>query len=191
MKTPNIINYMTLLAWFLPVGGTLPAAPPDTAGARPQPSTGVSEETANVTIENRLGEMIAIPAGSFMMGNNGREGFGGPEEFPQHLVDLPAYQIGKYEVTRGQFRKFIDAGGYEDARYWSIDGWQWKESDVIDYAGMHGRVTRVKRPNANEKRREPEHWAAEQEWIGQPLWVHGYGRECLGVGCRLEQVVPG
>ena len=37
------------------------------------------------------------------MGNNGHEGFEAPEEFPQHSVNLPAYQIGKYEVTRGQY----------------------------------------------------------------------------------------
>jgi formylglycine-generating enzyme required for sulfatase activity len=63
--------------------------------------------------QDRLGEMIAIPAGKFLMGNNGNEGFNNPDELPQHWVDLPAYQIGKYEVTRGQYRKFIEAsGGY-------------------------------------------------------------------------------
>ena len=84
--------------------------------------------------------MVTIPAGSFLMGNNGHEGFEGPEEFPQHSVNLPAYQMGKYEVTRGQFRKFIETGGYTNSSYWSAEGWKWKESDVIDYAGMHGAV---------------------------------------------------
>jgi formylglycine-generating enzyme required for sulfatase activity len=50
---------------------------------------------------DRLGEMVTVPAGSFLMGNNGHEGYGGPEEFPQHAVYLPTYRIGKYEVTRG------------------------------------------------------------------------------------------
>jgi len=67
--------------------------------------------------DDRLGEMITIPAGKFLMGNNGHEGFGGPEEFPQHSVDLAAFQIGKYEVTRGQYRKFIEAGGYQNRSY--------------------------------------------------------------------------
>ncbi len=94
---------------------------------------------------NHLGEMVTIPAGSFPMGNGGHEGFGGPEEFPQHTVSLPTYQIGKYEVTRGEYRKFIEAGGYGNPKYWSAAGWKWKE---------------------RTKRREPDHWAAEQEWIG-------------------------
>ena len=73
---------------------------------------------------NRLGEMVTVPAGSFLMGNNGHEGYEGPEEFPQHSVYLPTYQIGKYEVTRGQYRKFIEAGGYKDPSYWSDEGWK-------------------------------------------------------------------
>ena len=88
------------------------------------------------------------------MGNNGHEGYGGPDEFPQHWVDLPAFQIGKYEVTRGEYRKFIEAGGYDDPRYWSPEGWKWKESDVIDYSGMNGKVDHTVRPNAKEKRTE-------------------------------------
>ncbi|MFB3789452.1 MAG: formylglycine-generating enzyme family protein [bacterium] len=118
---------------------------------------------------DRLGEMITIPAGRFLMGNNGHEGFGDSEEFPQHSVYLPTYQIGKYEVTRGEYSKFIEAGGYEDSSYWSPEGWEWKESDVIVYAGMRGAVTHATRPNNSKKRHEPDHWATEQEWIG-----HGY-----------------
>jgi len=43
---------------------------------------------------SRLGEMVTIPAGTFLMGNNGHEGVGGPEEFPQHPVYLPTCEIG-------------------------------------------------------------------------------------------------
>ena len=119
---------------------------------------------------DRLGEMVTVPAGNFLMGSNHKDGFGGPEESPRHRVYLPTYQIGKYEVTRGQYRKFIEAGGYDDPNYWSAEGWQWKESDYIVYAGMHGKFRKVARPNKGQRRTEPEHWKAEQEWIG-----HGYG----------------
>jgi len=76
----------------------------------------LGKTTEAADTNNRLGEMVTIPAGSFLMGNNGHEGFGVPEEFPQHSVYLPTYQIGKYEVTRGQYRKFIEAGGYDDPK---------------------------------------------------------------------------
>ncbi len=115
---------------------------------------GVVQKRVVGTVEpnDRLGEMVIIPGGSFLMGNNGHEGFGGPEEFPRHSVNLPTYQIGKYEVTRGQYRKFIEAGGYQNPSYWSPQGWKWKENDIIDYAGMNGTVTHTVRPNSKEER---------------------------------------
>ena len=132
---------------------------------------GLTQDPTNTnSCKDRLGEMISIPAGEFLMGNGGQEGYGWPAEFPQQRVHVPAFQIGKYEVTRGQFRRFIEAGGYNDPNYWSPEGWKWKESDVVVYAGMRGKFKAVKRPHPERKRNCPERWEAEQEWIG-----HGYG----------------
>ena len=76
-------------------------------------------------------EMIYIPAGSFLMGNSnvGNDAvYHYAEELPQHSVSLAAYYIGKYEVTRGEYRAFITAGGYSNSSYWSSAGWTWKGS---------------------------------------------------------------
>ena len=120
--------------------------------------------TGGVSSGSRTGEMITIPAGSFLMGSHGSDPYARPDELPQHSVHLPAYQMGKYQVTRGEYREFIEAGGYRNPSYWSPDGWEWKESDAIDHAGMQGAVVRVVRLNRTEERSEPEHWAAEQNW---------------------------
>ena len=120
--------------------------------------------------DDRLGEMIVIPAGSFLMGNTGHEGFGGAEEFPQHSVDLPTYEIGKYQVTRGEYRRFMQADGYRDPAYWSPEGWQWKESGVTVHAGMYGAVHEDAKSADAGPRDAPERWEPEQEWFG-----HGYG----------------
>ena len=64
--------------------------------------------------DNRLGEFVAIPAGSFRMGSNPGDPYAGPNEFPQHMVELPAYEIGRNQVTRGQYRLFMEAGGYQN-----------------------------------------------------------------------------
>jgi dienelactone hydrolase len=37
---------------------------------------------------------------------------------PNKIMPLPDYLLDKYEVTNGQFRQFIDAGGYREAKYW-------------------------------------------------------------------------
>jgi hypothetical protein len=107
----------------------------DTNAATPEPGS-----------NGRLGEIITIPAGTFLMGNNSKEGYDNPDEIPPHWIELPTCQIGKYEVTRGQYRKFIEAGGYKSPQYWSAEGWKWKPGNTLDYAGMHGQVTRATRP---------------------------------------------
>jgi formylglycine-generating enzyme required for sulfatase activity len=52
-------------------------------------------------------EMVAIPAGEFEMGSNEND-----LEKPVRTVYVNAFQMGKYEVTRGQFSKFVESTGY-------------------------------------------------------------------------------
>jgi gamma-glutamyl hercynylcysteine S-oxide synthase len=114
-------------------------------------------------------EMITVPAGSFLMGSEASDPYASAEELPQHSVHLATYEIGKYEVTRGEYRRFMEAGGYRDPGYWSAEGWEWLRSDAIDYAGMHGAVVRTVRPEGQRDRAEPEHWGDEQDWGTGPF----------------------
>jgi len=52
---------------------------------------------------------VEIPADSFIMGSND----GSSDEKPIHTVYLDKYYMGKYEITVGQFRKFVNATGYK------------------------------------------------------------------------------
>ncbi|MCF6434806.1 SUMF1/EgtB/PvdO family nonheme iron enzyme [Pseudoalteromonas sp. MMG022] len=52
--------------------------------------------------------MVAVPKGDFLMGSTqGRD-----DEKPQHRVFVSAFQMGKYEVTIAEFRKFVEQTGY-------------------------------------------------------------------------------
>lgn len=67
------------------------------------------------------GEMVLIPAGVFVMGTspNRPHDFGySPSELPEHHVYLDAYEIGKYEVTRGEYRSFMENHGYDKNQHW-------------------------------------------------------------------------
>ncbi len=153
-----------VMAW-LGVPCTVPTWGKDQGSARPLNTSG----GGTVETHERLGELVTIPAGSFLMGIDGHEGFDVPEEVPRHSVHLSAYQIGKHEVTRGEYRRFIEDGGYRNPAYWSPEGWAWKESDVVVHSGMYGAVHETERPDRHAPRNAPEHWEPEQEWIG-----HGY-----------------
>ena len=53
--------------------------------------------------------LIRIPAGSFEMGSEEGEA----DEKPVHRVSLPAYYLGKTEVTWGQYGRFCSHTGRE------------------------------------------------------------------------------
>ena len=56
------------------------------------------------------------------MGDNFYEGNG--NETPVHTVYLDSYYIGKFEVTNGEYRRFIDSGGYINPEYWNAGGFE-------------------------------------------------------------------
>ena len=58
--------------------------------------------------------MALIPAGSFAMGNaNAKTVPNYPVPQPVHQVNVPAFQMSKYEVTVKQFRQFVEATGHK------------------------------------------------------------------------------
>jgi formylglycine-generating enzyme required for sulfatase activity len=63
---------------------------------------------AKVLIEN-LGddaelEMVAIPAGSFLMGSPSEEEGRSEGEDPQHQLNVPSFFMGRYPITQAQWR---------------------------------------------------------------------------------------
>ncbi|HVL85272.1 MAG TPA: ergothioneine biosynthesis protein EgtB [Pseudonocardia sp.] len=64
---------------------------------------------------------VLVPAGPFTMGTD-VEPWALDNERPAHTVDLPAFRIDAAPVTNGQYAAFVDAGGYDDPRWWSERG---------------------------------------------------------------------
>jgi formylglycine-generating enzyme required for sulfatase activity len=71
----------------------------------------------------RLGEMIPIPAGDFLMGGDEMYEI----EKSQHNCRLQGYDIGKYPVTNTEYARFVETGGYREARWWTQAGWEASE----------------------------------------------------------------
>lgn len=67
-------------------------------------------DTNSVSTEPDTSGMVLIPAGSFMMGGNGK--LARPDEFPKHQVVVSAFWMDAYEVTNKQFEAFVAATGY-------------------------------------------------------------------------------
>ena len=58
-------------------------------------------------------KMVVVPAGSFTMGSPSSEEGRYDDEGPQHRVTIAEpFAVGKYEVTRAQFARFVKETGY-------------------------------------------------------------------------------
>jgi formylglycine-generating enzyme required for sulfatase activity len=68
-----------------------------------------------------------IPAGEFLMGSPESDKDAQIEEKPQHRVRITQpFYLGIYQVTRGQFRRFVDTAGYHtEAEKDGNGGWSW------------------------------------------------------------------
>jgi iron(II)-dependent oxidoreductase len=81
--------------------------------------------------------MIEIPAGRATLGVRRDSGiFGWDNEFEENTVEVPAFQIDRFEVTNGQYLEFLSAGGYDNAEFWSPADWQWLTSSNLHHPGF-------------------------------------------------------
>jgi gamma-glutamyl hercynylcysteine S-oxide synthase len=93
-----------------------------------------------------LGSMIKIPEGEFEMGNDSIDAL--DNERSRHRVYLNSYWIDPYPVTCGQYRTFIEAGGYQNSKWWSVAGWQWLQQNSLQ---------------------QPLYWLDDPTWDNHPV----------------------
>jgi formylglycine-generating enzyme required for sulfatase activity len=66
--------------------------------------------------------MVYVPPGPFVIG--------GERGFPVQIARLEeGFFIGRYPVTNAEYRRFVEAGGYEKRECWSDEGWQRKQRE--------------------------------------------------------------
>ena len=64
--------------------------------------------------------MVYVPPGPFIMG--------GEYGLRVQIARLEeGFFISRYPVTNAQYRRFVEAGGYNKREYWSDEGWQWRQ----------------------------------------------------------------
>jgi iron(II)-dependent oxidoreductase len=68
---------------------------------------------------------VFVPGGPFEMGTS-IEPWALDNERPAHTVQVEDFWIDTTPVSNGQYLAFIDAGGYDDPRWWSERGWAYR-----------------------------------------------------------------
>ena len=63
-----------------------------------------------------------VPGGSVTLGERANPG-------QPHAVWVASFYLGVFEVTNGEFRRFLaDPEGYDDRASWTEAGWRWKQA---------------------------------------------------------------
>jgi ergothioneine biosynthesis protein EgtB len=73
-------------------------------------------------------DWIEHPGGTVEIGHAGT-GFAFDNEGPRHAMLLRPFRIASRPVTCGEFRAFIEDGGYTHSEFWLSDGWAMKERE--------------------------------------------------------------
>ena len=112
-------------------------------------------------------ELVVVPAGTFLMGSPSYEAGRDENEGPVHQVTIGnPFAVGKYEVTVGEYGRFVSTTGYEGesgCRMWT--GKKWEEEK--------GRTWRD--PGFRQTKREPVvcvSWKdahAYTEWLSREI----------------------
>ena len=118
-------------------------------------------------------EMVVVPAGSFAMGSPASEKHRQDDERPRHRVRISGpFAVGKYEVTRGEYGRFVSATGHSSGdSCWTWDGNEWKWRS--DYWWRN--------PGYSQTDRDP---VACVSWKDARSYVEWLGRK-TGKGYRL------
>ncbi len=99
-------------------------------------------------------------------------------ERPAHVVDVPAFRIGRVPVTNGEWRQFVDDGGYAQPRWWSARGWEHRQNAALTApqlwdadGGTRSRFGRVEDIPADEPVQHVSYFEAEAyaAWAGARL----------------------
>jgi gamma-glutamyl hercynylcysteine S-oxide synthase len=73
---------------------------------------------------------VLVPGGPFIMGTS-TEPWALDNERPAHVVDLAPFFIDTAAVTNGAYLAFIEAGGYDEPRWWSAPGWAHRQASGL------------------------------------------------------------
>jgi gamma-glutamyl hercynylcysteine S-oxide synthase len=74
------------------------------------------------------GTSVLVSGGPFVLGiDTATEPYSLDNERPAHVVDVPAFRIGRVPVTNGEWQAFVDDGGYHRQRWWSQRGWEHRQ----------------------------------------------------------------
>jgi len=133
----------------------------------------VKEEKAPKEYPTGIGDMADVPVGDFQYGDDKKT-----------VAIKEPFKIDIYPVTNRQFEEFIDAGGYNEDRFWSEEGRTWRNKKKVTLTKYWKEVkwNQPEHPVVGVSYYEAEAFA---RWAGKELPIeHQWERAARGIDGR-------
>jgi iron(II)-dependent oxidoreductase len=75
---------------------------------------------------------VRVSAGPFVMGTDD-DPWAYDNERPAHVVGLDEFWIDTAPVDNRRYLEFVEDGGYRDPRWWTPEGWAWREKEAAEH----------------------------------------------------------
>lgn len=73
-------------------------------------------------------ELLPVPGGVVNLGKSmDHPTYGWDNEYGTHTETIKDFKASKYLVSNEEYLEFVKAGGYHQQKYWTEEGWNWKE----------------------------------------------------------------
>lgn len=128
--------------------------------------------------DQNCGGDAEIEGGVFRLGAGDDGRFVFDNEKWAHAVEVRPFRMSRIPVTNAQFAEFVEAGGYQDPRWWDRAGWAWRQKHSEGHplywtrAG-HGWQQRVYDAFENLRERDP---VVHVNWHEAAAWCRWAGR---------------
>jgi iron(II)-dependent oxidoreductase len=76
---------------------------------------------------------VEFEGGRFVMGSRPGRDFVFDNELDAHEVTVAPFALARTAVTQGEYLAFVGAGGYGDARWWTEEGWRWRQAAELQH----------------------------------------------------------
>ena len=79
-------------------------------------------------------EMISVSGGLVKLGKpRDHMYYGWDNEYGTYSEEVKEFRAAKFLVSNGEFNEFVKAGGYHEQKYWTEEGWKWKEYKKAEF----------------------------------------------------------
>jgi len=79
-------------------------------------------------------EWVDVPEGTATLGvDRDAIAFGWDNEFGARREHVPAFSVERYDVTNAAFLEFVEAGGYDEPRWWTPEDWAWRSRENLTH----------------------------------------------------------